>query len=227
MTIAPVGTTTTTNGTAITTIGFASVAAGQLITLSTLIISVARTVSAVSFTGTSTWQFGTRLATAAVGVTVEQWVGKVITPATANITVTWSASTAGMFTNFDAIAFDAGLGADTVWAIDKVGGVDNTAATAVVYPSLTPIAAGECYVGHAYGDSAALIGSGPTSGYTYFRDLSDNEIVYNPNCDGNAQAPVGPTTASQTSHAIAMLLSAGLPYPQLQPYTSRRRAANF
>lgn len=226
MAITAVGSPTTTNGTAITTQSFTSTTAGNLIVFGTLITNSSRTVTAVSGHG-AVWTLGTRLSAAAVGVTIELWIGEVVTPGTSNITVTWSASVAGVFVAFDSLAFDAGLGANTVWAVDKSGGQDNASATTCAFPTLVPAGTGELYVGLGFGDAAALNASGGTAGYTMTLDVSDNLYIYNPSISAST-SPVSGTTTAQTSHSIALLISAGLPLqnPQ-QPYTARRRAANF
>lgn len=226
MAISAVGSPTTTNGTAITTQSFTSSTAGDLLAFATLVTNSGRTVTAVAGHGAA-WTLGVRLATAAVGVTVELWTGMVVTPGTSNITVTWSASVAAMFVAFDTQAFTAGLGANTVWAVDKSGSQDNATATTCAFPSLTPFGSGELYVGFGYGDAGPLLTAGGTAGYAMTRDISDNMYISSTVADTATQSPASGPTTTQTSHSIALLISAGLPVTIPQPYTARRRAANF
>jgi hypothetical protein len=225
MTIAPVGTLATTQGTGGTTLGFTSVNDGAVIVFSSLIISTARTISSISGHG-ATFLPGPVLTTVGSGLSIELWYGKITAPQTQNLTVTWSASAAGIFTAYDALEFNAGLGRDTIWSKVEQGGQDNASATTVAYPTLGTGSSGYAYIGHAYGDAVALNQAGATTGFTYVTDSADNQYIYNPSISGSV-SPVSGATSAQTSHAIGLVLSASRPLVVPQPYTARRRAANF
>lgn len=225
MAISTAGTFTSGSGTAATTLSFTSSAAGDLIVLSSLILSGTKTISSVAGHG-ATWLVGTRLSTTVGGATsVELWYGKVLTPGTANITITWGGGNAGLFTVYDAMGYTAGLDTRTVWALDVAGGQQNAAATTIAYPPLAPAGTGELYVGHAFGESIA-VAAGSTPGFTYNLDSANNQYIYSTSVNAST-SPTSGTTASQASAAIGVLISAGAPIPPTQPYTARRRAANF
>jgi hypothetical protein len=225
MTIAPVGTLTTSSGSGLTTLGFTSVNDGAVIAIASLIISTARTITGITGHG-ATFLSGPVLTTAGSGVSIELWYGKITAPQTQDITVTWSSSTAGIFTGYDALEFNAGLGRDTIWSKIEQGGQDNPSATTVAYPTLGASSSGYLYAGHAYGDMVALDQPGSTPGFTYVQDSADNQYIYNPSISGSV-SPTSGVTSAQSSHAIGLVLSASRPRATPQPRTARRRAANF
>lgn len=216
MAISAVGSLASANGTALTTLSVTSTAAGQMIALATLIISTARTVSSVSGHG-ATWLFGTRLVTAAANVTIELWYGEVLTPGTSNVTVTYNSAITGIFAIYDARVFDGGYGARGIWTLDKVGQQDNAAATTCAFPTLVPSGVNELYVGHGYGDSVALSGTGGTAGYTMTVDGSDNLYIYNTAISAST-SPVSGATSSQSSHSTGALFTARPPGGLFLPF---------
>lgn len=206
MAISAVGTFSSTNGTAITTKSVTTATAGDLIVVFALYLSNTRTITAVTG-GTADGSGWSKIASQVDGVTsIEMWWAKVGTPGTANVTVTYSASMAGIFIGYGDRQFTNGTGASTIWAADGTGsGQINGSATTAAYPSKTPSAAGRLYVGYGVGHSVAMV-PGSTSGFTYHIDSTDNCFLWNANVSG-AVAPTTGVTSSQASVTIGGLLA--------------------
>jgi hypothetical protein len=139
------------------------------------------------------------------GGDTEIWFGKVTTAGSSTITFNWSGSVSTHTPEYGAQEFTAGLGASTVWALDKTGTLNGASSTTVPFPSLTPSTSGELYFGYSGVANAATAGS--TSGFTYAVTPQSNMSLY----DTNVTAAVSPTAVQSpagTSSSIAVLLKA-------------------
>jgi hypothetical protein len=85
---------------------------------------------------------------------------------------------------------------------DKQAGLDTVTGNSTM-PSLTPLAAGELYIGYDFDIGTATAGSTP--GYVYQTDANGNGLVYNVSCGAGAQAPSFANTT--VSGGIAFLLA--------------------
>jgi hypothetical protein len=113
------------------------------------------------------------------------WIGRVTSTSAATVSLTWtSPGTEPAHWEARVMEFSSTVGD---WALDKSGTVDTNATPALNYASLTPVAAGELYVGAHYDDNGAVVGS--TSGYTYSLSSHGNGALYNASCGSGAQQP--------------------------------------
>ncbi len=162
------------------------------------------TLTSVSGGGVSTWTKGVQFS-GSVGVDEEIWYGKVTTTGASTITFNWSSSITGHYGEYGAQEFTAGLGASTVWALDKSGTLNGASSTSLPFPSLTPSGSGELYFGYTVPNNTAVAGS--TSGFTYDVTGEDNIVAYDPTVSG-AVSPTASQSPASTSSAVAVLLSA-------------------
>ena len=144
----------------------------------------------------------------------ELWYGKVTTTGASTVTFNWSSSVASDSNEYGAQEFSAGLGASTVWAIDKAGSLNGASSTSVPFPSLTPSAAGELYFGYSLVANTAAAGT--ASGFTYAVTAEANAVAYDTNVSG-AVSPVATQSPAGTSSAVGMLLSASTGAPPPPP----------
>lgn len=214
MAISAVGSLTTTSpsGGATTVKSVTTTTAGNLLILYTLVLNGARTITSVAG-GTADGGGWTKLGSQNSGAEIiEIWWAKVGTPGTANITVTWNSSTAGMFLIHGNREFTNGTGASTIWQVDGTGsGQTNASATTAAYPPKTPSAAGRLYVGYAGGlGGQPLVSAGGTpAGFTFQIDTFDNAFAYNPNVSALVSPATGPGNA-QTSYSVGGLLAVAI-----------------
>lgn len=137
------------------------------------------------------------------GYGVELWFGRVLTVATVSTAFTWS-QTNSYATAATSLVLQSGLGQVASWAIDAAPtSVALSAATSITYPSATPYAAGEAYVGMVFGSGTPIAGS--TAGYTYNQN-TNWQTVDNAACGSGAQAPSS-TTSSLTGVAQGTMIS--------------------
>ena len=97
----------------------------------------------------------------------------------------------GTRAEYGAQEFSAGLGANTVWALDKSGTTNGASSTTVPFPSLTPSGTGELYFGYAQVANTAA--KGTTSGFTYAVTTNGNAVDLRPQrvgCGGTERHPV-------------------------------------
>jgi hypothetical protein len=136
----------------------------------------------------------------------EIWWAKVLVAGSGTLTFAFSSSISGgsYQPDYSLLEFGATGGWQT-WAQDGAGaGQTNGASTTIAYPSLTPAAAHELYVGLAnpIGDFPT---NGATSGYQYPMTMASLLVAFNPNCGAGAQAPTGLQDSSNTSSSAAAL----------------------
>lgn len=229
MAITAVGSPATWDAVAATTIPVSPTTVGNALLLTTRIAG-APTITAVSGGGVTTW---TRVAGPSVdtafSATHEMWLGTITATGSATITITFSASVAGMVVSL--VSFEFAAGAGVTWARDGTqSGFTNTASsTNCNYPSLTATSSGELYYSQCDTDQPAAAGS--TSGFTYVSTGTWRIHAYNLNV--SAGAITGPTSTQSPaapSCAIAVLITASVasgavspPYPglltaRLRPY---------
>lgn len=226
-----VGTTYSVFGTAMTSLSVTPTATGNALVFSFFVnTGTGVTASAVSgggvpATGSGAWaRVGSPYTDTSFGAGWETWIGTVAAAGATTITVTWSGSVAGANTALYAQEF-YGFGPQTLWSGDVSAGRSNTSSSTVTCPTLAPTTgAPELYFAYLYHDSTASAGA--TSGYTYAVNLASGSVCWN----GNITASTAPTwtqSPAGASAGIAALIRA-TPLPvAAQPYTARRRAANF
>ena len=203
--ITAVGTLASADGSALTTLAVSPKTVGDVLAVFAQVSSVSgTTLTSVSGGGVTTWTKAMQF-NGSVGADAELWYGKVTTTGSSTITFTWSGSITGHIAEYGAQEFSAGLGASTVWAMDKAGSLNGASSTSVPFPSLTPSAAGELYFGYSVVANSASAGS--ASGFTYAVTAEANAVAYDTNVSG-AVSPVATQSPAGTSSAVGMLLSA-------------------
>jgi RHS repeat-associated protein len=167
----------------------------------------APTVTSVSG-GNATWQKLTNTADSSTGTDTELWLGTVTATGSSNITVTYSGSVSSNNIELNAQEYTNGTGASTAWSGDVAGSSQNhTSSTTVTFPSLTPSASGEAYVG--YGDETNDTGGGTTSGFTYDATSDLNAFIYNTNVS-SAVSPSATQSPAGESDTVGALLRASV-----------------
>ena len=159
---------------------------------------VSGTLTSVSGGGVTTWAKGVQFA-GSVGADEEIWYGKVTSTGSSTVTFTWSASVTGHTEEYGAQEFTAGLGASTVWALDKTGTINGASSTSTPFPSLTPSGSGELYFGYSVPGNVAT--GGATAGFTYDVTSEGNLVTFDTNVTG-AVAPTGTQSPASTSSSI-------------------------
>jgi RHS repeat-associated protein len=158
------------------------------------------TLSVVSVSGGKTsWSSSKVAGGAADGV--ELWTGTVTSTGSSTITVTWSGSVAGNWTEIDAQEFSPGTG--YTWAVDgSQSGFTTGTSTTVDFPSLTAASSNELYYGYAIaGDD---ISSGSSSGFTYATNGDGSVEAYDTTASGTL-APTAPNPGDQGWEALAVM----------------------
>jgi hypothetical protein len=202
--ITPVGTFTSTTGTGVTTLAVTPKTLGDVLVVFAMSSTTASTVSSLSGGGVASWTKGVQFAGTG-GVDTEIWFGRVTTTGSSTVTFTWSKSISGDYAEYGAEEFSAGLGASTVWSLDKTGSANGASSTSVPFPSLTPSSSGELYFGYAEVANTAAAGS--TSGFTYAVTADGNVVTYDPDVSG-AVAPSATQSPAGLSTSVGVLLSA-------------------
>lgn len=189
------------SGTSVTTISDSPASVGNLLVLFSHSTNNV-TITGVSGGGVTNWTKVTSN-TGITGGNDEMWRGAVTTTGSGTITVTYS-SAAGT-NDINAAEFSMGSTSGT-WAVDTSGTTNNSSAT-INYPSLTPAASSELYVGYAWG--ANTMSAGSTSGYTYLSTSLSKYIAYNTSTtNGSAQQPTATQNTSGNYNSIAALIAA-------------------
>lgn len=211
MTTTAVGSLVSSTTAGATTLDVSPATVGDVLLLVVKVKSGSITVSSVAGGG-ATWAkaVGWTDATTDSGLRLEVWVGTITATGAAPITITFSASTAGLSTDIACQEFDSGLGTATTWSVDT-SGHNSGSGTAISLPSLTPAAAGEIYFG--YGWSGGSSSAGSTTGYTYDQLSNGNYVIFDPSCTSAAQAP----TFSQTSNSWSTIGALVAPVPAATP----------
>ncbi len=198
-----VGTLAQAEGTGISALSVSPVNVGDAFVLAAKVKDASVTISSVSGGG-ATWS---KLTNAGSNPDVELWLGTITTPGSSTITVTYSGSVTSDTIELDAQEYTNGTGSSTTWSQDVVGSSNNTSSsTSVTFPTLTPSASHELYVGFARMDNTGSAGS--TSGFTYDVTSPNNNLyIYNPNVS-SAVSPTGTQSPAGTSIAVGALISA-------------------
>ena len=166
--------------------------------------SASLTVTSISGGGVSTWTKEKQFS-GSFGGDTEIWYGQVTSTGSSTITFSWSGSITGHTEEYGVQEFTAGLGANTVWTVDKTGSGNGASSTSVPFPSLTPSGSSELYF--AYAGVANIATGGTTSGFTFTVTAQGNLATYDTNVSSTA-SPTGTQTPAGVSSAVAALLSA-------------------
>lgn len=171
-----------------------------------MVTTTSLSVSLVSGGGVTTWTKAVGLA-GSVGADDEIWYGKVTTPGTSTITVTWSGSVSGDVTEYSAQEFSSSAGSGTTWAVDHPGTLNNSSSSTVTYPSLSPSGSAELYLGFSV--VANYGASGSTSGFTYALTSTDNVVTYDTNASSpSAYQPTATQSPAEVSSSLGALFTA-------------------
>lgn len=171
------------------------------------------TWTGVSGGGVSTWtQITTGVSlTGVTGFSASLWFGTITTTGSSTLTFTGSTAPGGStVTIFGAQQFTAGLGTNTLWAIDGTQSAvknNTTNSTTVTFPTLTPGGSGRLYVGNmmAYGTLTTI-----TSGYTlkiFTASFPNNGGIWNASVS-TVQTPTSHQSISDPSNTIGGLIVA-------------------
>lgn len=139
------------------------------------------------------------------------WAGRVTSPGTANVTVTFAASLGGANSRFTAREFSVTSGNI---ALDVQGSVISATSN---WAALTPAGSGELYWG--YCEDAASAVAGGTSGFVYAVDGNGNGEGY---CLSVSSAYT-PVWGDSTMQAGVMVLVREIPAPVLMPAPCARQ----
>ena len=155
------------------------------------------------------------------GSRAQVFTGTVTAASTATVTITWS----GSGSNFEGAVWQEYSTTTGVPVLDKQATLDSTGTN--VWPSITPVAAGELYFGYALNNTTAIAGS--TSGYVYSAtaDPAGNGTAYNLNCPGSSTGPTWSASDPGEGFGTMVLVmpapSAARPLPALPGQTWLRR----
>jgi RHS repeat-associated protein len=201
--ISAVGSLQQVEGTGNSTLSVSPVTVGDAFVFAAKVKDASVTISSVSGGG-ATWQ---KLTNAGSNPDIELWLGTITTTGSSTITVTYSGSVASDAIELDAQEYTNGTGSSTTWSQDVVGSSNNTtSSTTVAFPTLTPSATHELYVGFARIPNTGVAGS--TSGFTYdVTSPNANLYIYNPNVS-SAVSPTGVESPAGTSIAVGALITA-------------------
>jgi hypothetical protein len=203
-TITAVGSSTSSSGSGLTTLAVSPQSLGDVLAVFAEVSTTGHTVSSVSGGGVSTWAKGAQFVGPS-GIDTEIWWGKVTTTGSSTVTFTWSSSIAGHTAEYGAQEFGAGLGAGTVWALDKSGTTSGASSTTVPFPGLTASGPGELYFGYAEVANSATTAA--SAGFTSVVTNNGNSITYDPNVSG-AVAPSTTQSPAGVSTSVGVLLVA-------------------
>jgi hypothetical protein len=135
----------------------------------------------------------------------------------AAVTVTWSGTTPG---NSAYRILEFTTGGTPTWSVDTTGLGGSESAACTSFPSLSPAAASELYVGYLISTGGQTSSSG-TSGYTYVGNGGSQVHCYNPDCGAGSQAPAETVPAFNGWASIAALFKASSAPTQVGPFTGR------
>lgn len=207
MAISAVGTLAYATGTTTnTTLSVNPTAVGSILALSVSISDTTITVTGVSGGGVTTW---TRIAGPYLGASHNRnhdiWMGPVTTSGAATITLTTSASVAGIRVDRGAQQYSTTVGTPA-WAADGAGaGTTGSGDTTIDFPSLTASAAGRLYFGYAVQADAIVTAPG---GYTIQQDSNSNVWLHGLSVSGT-QAPQVTMDLAVAWSAVAVMITDG------------------
>ena len=96
------------------------------------------------------------------------------------ITITYSGSISGKWTELSDQRSSSGHGSSTIWSLDTTGATSTSSSTSTItFPSLMLAGSGELYFGYSdlYGTGTA----GSTSGFSYAVTAGTDLVTYDPN----------------------------------------------
>lgn len=206
------GTFQTAPGTAVNTIATNPVLLGNLLVVYGEVHSTTIHFTTLSGGGVTTWTpvVGPFVGTSGL-YSMNMWMGVVTATGAGTITAASSASISGLTTGLAVAEFTLHTSA-AIWALDTTGTASNTASTTATFPSLTPAASGELYVG-MIASNGGVSGIGQqsanvTSAFAW--NFTANSAMYNPQASTGAYAPTMVQT-SGTSWTIGAFISGKLP----------------
>jgi hypothetical protein len=203
--ITAVGTFSASQGAGLTTLAVAPKNLGDVLVAYAQVGVTTLTLSSVSGGGVTTWTKGVQFGGTGFGGDTEIWFGKVTATGSSTVTFTWSGAIASHTPEYGVQEFNAGLGASTVWALDKSGTLNGASSTTVPFPSLTPSGSGELYFGYA--GVANIASAGSSAGFTYSVTPQVNVATYDLSVAG-AVAPSATQSPAGTESSIGVLLVA-------------------
>lgn len=220
---------TESNGTAISTLAVSPTLLGDLMVVYGEVHSATIHYTTLSGGGVATW---TPIVGPFVGTSgaysMNMWMGVVTATGSSTITAATSASISGLTTGLASVEFTL-HNSGAIWALDTTGTQSNSASTTIAFPSLTPAATGELYVGmvvsntgvSGFGQSANL-----TSAFAW--NFTVNGAVFNPQVGTGAYAPTL-TQTSGISWTIAAFIKGTLPSgtPRLQILTQAVKRSRY
>lgn len=143
-------------------------------------------------------------------VEVDLWMGVVVTPGTAAVTLSFTASVAAIPIYVHLQQFRSDYGANTVWGVESIASSDHATSNSLVFDTLTPGAEAVAKMYYAMcwpAQTNAVVGS--TSGITYA--LSTDGLgrieAYNLTPSG-AQSPTATITTTSRYVSVAAIITA-------------------
>ena len=149
----------------------------------------------------------------------DMWLGVVNTTGSSTITFTGSASVASLGTSYFAQQFNGG--ASPTWSVDGATATKtNTSSATITFPTLTPVAANDMYIGGGQSLLGATSGT-QTAGYTMALAATEPRL-FKAAVTG-AQTPTCTNAATSTSGTMAALIKAtAAPVVPAQPMNRAR-----
>jgi hypothetical protein len=167
-------------------------------------------ITSVSGGGVTTWHKVIGLNGNSTVGRVEMWMGTITATGSNTVTVNYTSTLSGTNSWEDAATeFTAyGVNNETSWGVDTTGTQLNSApSTTVTYPSLSPDAPEEVYVGYA--DTQYTGSAGSYGGFSYIVTSSNKVITYySPGVVGTAYAPTASQGTSGESNTVGAILVA-------------------
>jgi hypothetical protein len=195
------------SGTGQTTISVNPAAIGDLVIVQVLLGSNTTIVSGMSGGHSTGWTPVIAFTNDPQTLRMETWVGKATATGAQNVTITYSASVTGVFSELDADSLHSSLG--STWNIVAAGSqYDATAGTSNNLPTLTATAAGQAYWGYC-SPTTGSAQAGATSGFTYTAlDTSFTELALNAALSASGSVtPATGQSVSGTASAVGMIVS--------------------
>lgn len=181
MTISPQGSLAYISGTAQATLAVTPVNVGGVLVLGTEVASATISITSIAGGGVTTW---TKLVGPYTLPTnsrnMELWFGPITSSGASTITITRSASVAGLRVDIGAQEFVSSLGTSAVWAADGSGGTSTGTSVMIQFPTLTPSGPRRLYFGYEVIDGG--VGANPAPlWYTKQEDANFNQWLYGQN----------------------------------------------
>lgn len=203
--ITAVGSSAVIGSTGGTTLAVSPTAVGDCLIAISAVQSATVFISSVSGGGVTTW---TNLLHAvnlgAQTACFDMWLGVVTATGSSTITFTGSASVASLGTSYFAQQFNGG--ASPTWSLDGATATKtNTSSATITWPTLTPVAANDLYIGGGQSALGATAGT-QTAGYTMVAAGGEPRLFKV--AVSGAQAPTCTNGATSTSGTMAALIMA-------------------